>query len=573
MTSQLKVAVGQYSDKGEKVANQDCCGVKIPEDNLIETKGVAVAIADGISSSEHSKEASQACITGFLSDYFSTPETWSVKKSIQQVLTALNSWLYNQGKNELDRHKGHVTTLSALVIKSTTCHIIHIGDSRIYQLREGYLKQLTTDHKTWVSKEKSYLSRAMGADTHLEIDYRKHTIEIGDIFILTTDGIHDYISEEKLLSIINENKDNLNKATEIIGITAKNNNSPDNLSCQLLEIKELPSQDPNDVYQQLTELPFPPELSEGMAIDGYRVIREVSSSSRSQLYLVEDIETSEQLIMKTPSVNYEDDIAYIDRFIREEWIGRRIDNQHVGKVFETARRRRFLYIIEEFLEGLTLRQWMHDHAKPELEEVRSIVEQIGKGIQAFHRLEMLHQDLKPENIIINQFGTVKIIDFGSAKVAGIAEISSPLQQTNLLGTKNYTAPEYANDQPGSNRSDIFSLGVMCYEMLSGQLPFGDMPASWKNDNLKEKMNYIPVTDHNEEVPKWVNAAICKAVNPNPVNRYEELSEFLHDLRHPNPKLSTEDYRPLIEREPVLFWKGLSFILFFTVIYLISLLPK
>ena len=568
MVSKLKVSVGQFSDKGEKLTNQDCCGVKIPEESLTETKGVAIAIADGISSSEYSKEASQACITGFLADYFSTPETWSVKKSVQQVLTALNSWLYNQGKSERNKHRGHVSTLSALVIKSTTCHVIHIGDSRIYQLRDGYLKQLTVDHKTWVSKEKNYLSRAMGADTHLEIDYSKHTVEVGDIFILTTDGVHEYVEEENLLNIIHENKDNLDKPTEIIGRTAKTNGSPDNLSCQLLEIKELPSQDPNDVYQQLTELPFPPELSEGMVIDGYKVIREISSSSRSQLYLVEDKETGMNLIMKTPSVNYEDDPAYIDRFIREEWIGRRIENQHVVKVYEPTRRRRFLYVIEEFLEGSTIRQWMHDHAEPKLEEVRLLVEQIAKGLQAFHRLEMLHQDLKPENIIIHKSGTVKLIDFGSAKVAGIAEISSPIEESNLLGTKNYTAPEYANNQPGSNRSDIYSLGVIMYEMLTGKLPYGEMEANWKIKNFRDSLSYTPVTDYHPSVPAWISATLKKAVHPDPNKRYEELSEFLYDLRHPNPELSTEDSRPLIERDPVIFWKGLSFFLSFIIVYLL-----
>ncbi len=573
MVSKLKVTVGQFSDKGSKSTNQDCCGVKIPEDNLLVTKGIAIAIADGISSSEHSKEASGACVSGFLSDYFSTPETWSVKKSIQQVLTALNSWLYNQGRDERNKHKGHVTTLSALILKSTTCHIIHVGDSRIYRLREDSLQQLTVDHKTWVSKDKNYLSRAMGADTHLEIDYSKHALEVGDFYILTTDGTHEYITDNKLITIIKENRNKLDKAAEIIVRQAQENGSPDNLTCQIIDIKELPSQDPNDVYQQLTELPFPPELAEGMNIDGFRIIREVHSSSRSQLYLVEDSETDLKLIMKTPSVNYVDDPAYIDRFIREEWIGRRIDNQHVVKIYEPQRRRRFLYIIEEYIEGSTLRQWMRDHPEPELDEVRLLIEQIGKGLQAFHRMEMLHQDLKPENIIIDQSGTVKLIDFGSTKVAGIAEISTPLQQTNLLGTKNYTAPEYAKDQPGSNRSDIYSLGVITYEMLSGKLPFGDMPSNWKTSNLKETMKYIPITDHVSSLPKWVNASLNKAVNPNPVKRYEELSEFIYDLRHPNPKLSTEDFRPLIERKPISFWKGLSLILFLIILYLITLLSK
>jgi len=571
MASKLKVTVGQFSDRGDKPTNQDCCGIEIPDEVLCKSKGIAIAIADGISSSEHSEEASGACVTGFLADYFSTPETWSVKKSVQQVLTALNSWLYSQGKQERNKHRGYVSTLSALVLKSTTCHVIHIGDSRIYQLREGYLKQLTIDHKTWVSKDKNYLSRAMGADTHLEIDYSKHTIEKGDFYILTTDGAHEYVSEEELLNIIQENKDNLGKAAEIVVRRAQKNNSSDNITCQLIMIDELPDQDPNDVYQQLTELPFPPELSEGMIIDGYRVIREVSSSNRSQLYLVEDTETGMKFILKTPSVNYEDDLAYIDRFIREEWIGRRINNQHVVKIYEPTRRRRFLYLISEFLEGSTLRQWMRDHPEPELDEVRLIVEQIGKGLQAFHRLEMLHQDLKPENIIIGQAGTVKLIDFGSTKVAGIAEINSLLEQTNLLGTKNYTAPEYVNDQPGTNRSDIFSLGIITYQMLSGKLPYGNMPENWKTNDFKDKLVYIPLTDYNVLVPKWINATLKKAVAPEPMKRYEELSEFMYDLRHPNPKLSIEDTRPLLERNPVKFWQGLCAIFMGIIIYLLTLI--
>lgn len=568
MTAQLQVTVGQFSDAGSKPTNQDYCGVQVPDDNLLTTKGIAIAIADGISSSEHSKEASHACVMGFLADYFSTPETWSVKKSVQQVLTALNSWLYNQGKNERNRHKGHVSTLSALILKSATCHVIHIGDSRIYQLREGYLKQLTVDHKTWVSKEKNYLSRAMGADTHLEIDYSKHTLEVGDCYILTTDGTHEYINDDELISLIQDNKSNLDKAAEIIVRTAQTNGSPDNVTCQLIQVDELPSQDPDDIYQYLTELPFPPELNEGMIIDGYRVIREVHSSNRSQLYLVEDTDTGLKLIIKTPSVNYEDDPAYIERFIREEWIGRRINNQHVVKIYEPTRRRRFLYLISEFLEGTTLRQWMLDHHEPELEEVRLLVEQIGKGLQAFHRLEMLHQDLKPENIIIDQTGTVKLIDFGSTKVAGIAEISTPLQQTNLLGTKNYMAPEYAKDQPGSNRSDIYSLAVITYEMLSSRLPYGEMPGNWNKKGFKNKLVYTPVTDYRESLPAWINATLKKATRVDPGQRYTELSEFLYDLRHPNPGLSLEDTRPLIERNPIRFWQGLCFILSAIIVYLL-----
>ncbi|MBF8270303.1 MAG: protein kinase [Gammaproteobacteria bacterium] len=135
--SKLTVRIGQFSDPGNKPANQDFHGAMVPEPPLLDTKGVAIAIADGISSSEHGRVASESCVTGFLEDYLCTPETWSVKKSVEQVLTALNTWLYSQGRHEQNRHRGHVTTLSALILKSTTAHFIHVGDSRIHHVREG----------------------------------------------------------------------------------------------------------------------------------------------------------------------------------------------------------------------------------------------------------------------------------------------------------------------------------------------------------------------------------------------------------------------------------------------------
>ena len=568
MSSKLSVSVGQFSDAGDKPDNQDSHGYKIPNEELCRTKGIACVIADGISGSEYGKEASGACVIGFLEDYFSTAETWSVKKSSLSVLTALNSWLYNQGRSEIDPHRGKLSTLSALVLKSTTAHIIHIGDSRIYRLRDNQLKQLTCDHKTWVSQDRSYLSRAMGADTHIEIDYSKHVMEVGDMFLLTTDGVHEYITDDEICQLLIQNRNNLNRATKLISIKALENHSPDNVTCQLMCVDELPEQDPDEIYQELTELPFPPELYEGMIVDGYKVLRELHASNRSQLYLVCDTETGQQLAMKTPSVNYEDDPGYIERFKQEEWVGRRVNNPNVVKVFQPQRRRRFLYHITEYVAGITLRQWIHDHPQPDLTEVRGLVEQIAKGLQAFHRLEMLHQDLKPENIMIDEAGTVKLVDFGSVKVAGIAEISTPIEHINMLGTKNYTAPEYTNNQPGSNASDIFSLGVITYEMLTGYLPYGEMPRNWKNKDVFKNLRYTPAVRYVSNLPSWMDAFLKKATHRKAEKRYSELSEFLFDFRNPNPSLAYPEHLPLIERNPIRFWQGLSFFLAIICIFLL-----
>ena len=343
-----------------------------------------------------------------------------------------------------------------MIIKSTTAHFFHIGDSRIYRLRGNTLEQLTEDHRLWVSEDKSYLSRAMGINARFEVDYDAFQADWGDIFLFVTDGIYESVDSRFMSKAINDHIEDLDGAAKIISEHAYEQGSEDNLTTQIIKVDELPSQDINEIHQQLTELPFPPILEARMDFDGYKIIRKIYSSSRSHVYLVVDNETGKQVVMKTPSVDLQHDQAYLERFLIEEWIARRIDSPHVLKPDVHKRQRHYMYIIMEFIEGQTLTQWMTDNPKPDLEIVRRIIEQIAKGLRAFHRLEMLHQDLRPENIMIDNTGTVKIIDFGSTKVAGIMEISTPVQHANLLGTMQYTAPEYLLGEAGAPRSDLFS---------------------------------------------------------------------------------------------------------------------
>ncbi|WP_126454229.1 bifunctional protein-serine/threonine kinase/phosphatase [Sulfuriflexus mobilis] len=574
MSSRLKISVGQHSDKGRKEINQDFHGVYIPKDPLLTSKGIAIALADGISSSDVSQIASEAAVKGFLEDYFSTSETWSVRKSAQCVLMATNSWLHSQTQQSLhryDKDRGYVCTLSAIVIKSTTAHILHIGDSRVYRLRGDILEPLTEDHRHWISSDKSYLSRALGINQQLEIDYQALPIDKGDIFLLVTDGVYEYADSTFIIKAINENEADLDAAAKVIVAGAYEKGSTDNLTTQIIRVDDLPKQDANEIFQQLTELPFPPILEARSSFDGYQIIREVHASSRSHIYLAVDTETDSQVIIKTPSIDLRDDPAYLERFLMEEWIARRINSAHVLKPCAQTRQRNYFYIVTEFIDGQTLTQWMIDHPKPDVETARGIIEQIARGLFAFHRMEMLHQDLRPENIMIDSTGTVKIIDFGSTRVAGLMEITSPIEQNNILGTAQYTAPEYFLGEPGTPRSDMFSLAVIAYQMLSGRLPYGAHAARARTKAAQRKLAYNSVLDDEREIPAWFDETLRKAVHPDPYKRYEELSEFLFDLRHPNKEFLNRTRPPLMERNPVLFWKGVSFIL--TAIIAILLINK
>jgi len=255
----------------------------------------------------------------------------------------------------------------------------------------------------------------------------------------------------------------------------------------------------------------------------------------------------------------------------EEWIARRLDNAHILKPCVRKRQRSFLYVATEYIEGQTLAQWMTDNPKPDLEVVRDIVEQIARGLQALHRQEMLHQDLRPANVMIDVNGTVKIIDFGSVRVAGVAE-SHIGPENHLLGTAQYTAPEYFLGEPGSQASDLFSLAVIAYQMLSGRLPYGTGVAKATTRAAQRRLSYRSVLDDKRDVPTWVDGALRKALHPDPTKRYQELSELIYDLRHPNPMFVNAGRAPLLERNPLLFWKGLSLGLFLIVVWLLATHP-
>jgi serine/threonine protein kinase len=572
MASKLKVRVGSCSDKGVKEENQDSLGHFVPENiNLLATKGVALALADGVSSSTEAKQASQCCVTGFLEDYFSTPDSWSVKKSGGKVLTAINTWLYSQSSQYRDSSRGLVSTFCGLVIKSTTAHLFHVGDSRIYLLRGHDLEQLTTDHRIQMPGEKEYLARAMGVDYRLDIDYKTVSVEQGDRFLITTDGIHDYLSDKAISTTLAGQQQDLNILCDQLVSQALAKGSLDNVSCQLLAVEALPSQDPNEVFSQLTKLPFPPELYEGMILDGYRITRELHASSTSQLYLAVDTETDQKVVMKTPSINFEDDPAYLERFQLEEWVGRRIDSPHVIRTIEQKTPRRFLYYIMEYIEGQTLEQWILDQMEPDLTIIRNIVSQIVSGLRAFHRLDMLHQDVKPGNVMITAEGLVKIVDFGSTKIAGIADVSTPIERKELLGTKYYTAPEYLMEKPGTNQSDLFSLGCIVYEMITGKLPYGKNLLKAVEKGSLSKLRYISIQNHTANIPDWVDKTIRKAVEVNPEKRYSKLSELESDLRKPNPEYLKEQQLPLMERNPVGFWRLTTILLVIANLVLLYLL--
>ena len=182
---------------------------------------------------------------------------------------------------------------------------------------------------------------------------------------------------------------------------------------------------------------------------------------------------------------------------------------------------------------------------------------------------MVHQDLKPENILIDSNSTLKIIDFGSTRIAGASEICSNLDKNIPQGTLNYTAPECLDGSACSTISDMYSFGVIAYELLTGHLPYGDSD----RPRAANKLKYVSCRVHNDQLATWVDGALRKAVHPDPKKRYNAMTEFLRDLTHPNEKFIASASQPLLERNPILFWKGLSGILALVSLTLLFLLAR
>lgn len=575
MGKHLAVTIGHHSSAGAKPANQDFHGALVPDGLLLAEKGLALAIADGISTSRHGAAAAETAVKTFLTDYFATSPAWSVRTSGERVIAATNSWMFAQNRragrtlSDEEREQGMITTFNAVVLKSRSAHLFHVGDARIARISRDRVEPLTEPHRVWLGGGESYLGRAIGMNRNVEIDYRRVPLEPGDLFVLSTDGVHEHLPDGTISAAVAAT-DDLDEAARAIADAALAAGSSDNLTVQLLRIDYLPDGALDDLIGAEAMLPPAPRLEPGREFEGYSILRELHSGSRSHVYLARDLADGNRVALKVPSTEQGLDGAALQALLLEEWIARRIDHPHVLRAAPQRPGRRHAYVVTEYVEGRTLDQWRHDTGTPDLEVVRSIVRQIAAGLQAFHRREMVHRDLRTRNLLIDGDGTIKLIDFGSVQVAGLDDIAPPAAgEAALAGTMQYGAPELWLGETATRRSDIFSLGVIAYELLTGALPYGPHVAGARTRAAQGRLRYVPAIERNPDVPDYVDAALAKALAIDPAERYSELSEFVFDLAHPNPALIAPDPRPLLLRRPERLWQAVSLLLAIALAYVLQ----
>lgn len=600
LQSQLQLVAGGHSCAGHKNQNEDAIAWHLPDDaHLLTYKGGCFCLADGVSSAEAGQQASDYAVQHFAQEYINTPDSWSVNHSASQLLASINRALYQQSHAYASEEKGFLCTFSSLIIKSHTAYFFHIGDSRIYLWRKGVIAQLTHDHTTKLSENRQFLGRALGMDEQVQWQSGTVTLEVGDRFLLCSDGLSDFIDDNQLSALLSPELANpeplglespnpepfnpepgvavlsptqdLSKLAEKLCQLALQNGSDDNISALIVEVQALSVQTLEDYNEKLTRLPFLSVLVPGMKVDGYQVEKELFASSRSHLYLVRDLTTDKLWVLKTPSVNFDDDHAYIERFIREEWIGLRISHPNVVQVHRQQRPRTFLYYLLAYVEGETLEQWFACVDKP-LKPAKAIalVQQIAAGLQAFHKLGAVHQDLKPGNIMRRPDGTLVLVDFGSVYVAGLAEMFSPLEQNIALGTASYSDPYYLQGHNSGVQGDVYALATICYELFTGQLPYGPKVEDCQSMRDYQKLRYQHSYQHNPVIPPWFDRALELGVSLDLSQRYSSVSALMKDLQNPNPLFLQQQVVAKHKTNRLLFWQLMSGFWFATLLLVVWL---
>lgn len=559
----LSFTEAALSEAGRKNENQDYCASHRTR------TGAVFALADGISSSAVSAAAAQHAVNEFIAAMRGQGDAMTARSAGVQSLLAINQRLRQESLAQgfsANPDKGYVCAFTALVLKGRQAHLFHVGDTRLYRWRDQRLECLTQDHRAWLDDGHSCLARALGAHESLNVDYQALDIAVGDLFVLSSDGVHDFLDERdwaKALAASDAERltDTLIERTaEQLLQLALARGSDDNLSLQLVRLDSLDDSDADWIDSELAQRPLAPDdIAAGDRLDGLTLLKLIHSSPRSRVFKAIDEATGTVVLLKLPSREGGADRAYLRRFLLEEWIGRQLDSPHIVRVALPDRPRRYLYSLLHWIEGQTLAEWQRQNPSPAFEAVRAILDQAGKALQAMHRRDLLHQDIKPDNLMIDSDGQVTLIDFGSTRSAGLAELNQD-DEPALLGTALYTAPEYFLGEFGDERADQFSLAVLGYWLLSGAHPYGTGVAKARSAGAQSRLRYRSLRHSHSELPAWFEATLAKALSVQPQQRYAELSEFLYDLHHPNPELKTLSWQPLLERHPVRVWQGISALL-------------
>ena len=545
----LQITAGYASLTGKRERNEDFVGMVLPSGSELSTKGILVAVADGVSGSSGGREASEYTVRGLLSDYYATPDDWDIPVSLDRVLNAINRWLVAQSSAHPERD-GMATTLSVLALRRRYYTIAHIGDTRIYLLRQGKLTRLTTDH-VWDRPEMRHvLTRAVGLDRHLSLDYSDGELQPGDRFLLVSDGVWQPLGDKVLAEGLQQCTDPDQTARELCE-AALAAGSQDNVSAAIIEVVQIPDVNLEDSSEQTQSLRPPPRLGIGTAIDGYTVLEILHESRVTILYKVRDEETGNTYVLKTLTPDMADDDNERAALVHEEWLMRRVVARFFPQcVAVKPERRSYLYFLMTWHDGATLQQKLDADIHFTIPEVLQHAAKLTRGIGALHRRSILHRDIKPANIHLGNDDELRVLDLGIA-LSGL----EPQDRTrDQAGTPSFIAPEQYGGAKPAAPMDLYAIGVTLYHMLTRKYPYGEIEP-FQRPKFGEP---VPPTRYRPDIPQWFENLILKAVARDPERRFETTDELLIAIERGAARpLAAPAPMPLVERDPVTLWRAIA----------------
>jgi serine/threonine protein kinase len=549
---QLTVQAGFSSLQGRRDDNQDFGRFVQPTGKAAGLHGLVAAVADGMGGMKGGRVAAETCVRLFLDGYYSSSETLGVEQAAARCLDAANRWIHAVGRRDPNL-AGMATTFSALILRHRQAHLIHVGDSRIYRLRDGALERLTEDHNFKQPDMAHILYRAVGIEDTLCADSLSLALEPHDRFLLCSDGLHASLRERDISQILLE-RGSPESSAEALTQRALEKGSQDNISALVVDVISLPPPDRSLLREALNALPLLDVPQAGETVDGYDLRRPISQGHYSSLFYAWDMRGGGPVALKFPHPNVASEREYYDAFLREAWIGARVHSPWVAEVVEPAPGRQTrLYTVMPYYPGKTLEERIRQGGPVGLDEGVGLALKLCKAVHALHRLRVIHRDIKPDNLLLLDGGGLKLLDLGVARLPSFAEEPG----APIPGTPSYMAPEQFAGERGTEATDVFAVGATLFRMFAkGAYPYGEIePFCTPRFHGRAKS----LAHCRPDLPSWLDAVLARALAIDPKERYADIMELAYELENGLAKGGPvkPQKRSWYERNPLLFWKSVS----------------
>jgi len=551
----LKLHLGFSSLQGRRADNQDFVSYTQPGILAAAIHGIVAAVADGMGGTKGGRVAAEICVRLFLDGFYDSPQTLGVEQAAARCLASTNRWIHAVGQKDPEL-AGMATTFSALVLRHRQAHLIHVGDSRIYRLRDETLEKLTEDHNFKHPDMEHILYRAVGIEDTVCAQCASLRLEPHDRFLLCSDGLHAALREQDLRKILLERQSAESSAAALTEL-ALEKGSQDNITALVVDVISLPPPQRSVLRDSIDALPLLALPQAGQCVDGYRLEKLISQGRYSTLFLALDTISLRSVVLKFPNPNVTTDRAYYAAFLREAWIGARIHSPWVAEVNEPPPGRQTrLYTLMPYYEGQTMEQLIEKSKPIGLEEGVAMSLRLCKAIHALHRLRIIHRDIKPDNVLLLENGGLKLLDLGVARLPAWDEDTD----TPIPGTASYLAPEQYAGERGAPSTDVFAAGVTFYRLFArGVYPYGEIEA-FSTPRYHGRAKALNLT--RPDLPGWLDAVLARALAVNPQERYADIMELAYELESGLAKGGQvrQCKQSWYERNPLLFWKLVSVVL-------------